>query len=1031
MIKVLKAGAGTGKTYRLSLEYVAALLRGIDFRRIAVMTFTRRATAEIRDSIFQHLENLIEEGEGGEVFSSLKEIYEQPDLSHSFLKDIQHEMLISKDQIKINTIDSFINRIFKETIAPYLGVYDYQVIEDGENRELIEEVFRRLLDNHDDYLLLEKFLSQHIERDVKDYLGLIQGVINSRWKFLLIDYQQRKKREVNSPALLLDKCLDYLFSIAREKGKEPGPDFFIKDFRSLWRDYYSISTREDKEAWILRDFSSFFSKSFWNGNKIRGKKVAPLKEELEACYQEFLEQLSAVLYNRLLLPYEEEIFNFSQRIFQLYDQIKFRERAFTHQDLSNYTYSYLNHSELDLLQGQEVSSYFTDLMGTEVKALLIDEFQDTSILQWKILRPLINSSQRVITVGDEKQSIYGWRGGEKELFSRLDQILEGETEQLNCCYRSQQEIVGFVNRFFQDLREDWEYRPVKSLPGQDGGYVSLLLGGKGLKVNTETKSFLSLSKEKQEQIRSLNEEICEDLPAEMADVIGQLQDHSSVGVLARTNGQLVTIADRLDERGIPYYLESKDSLLDHQALRPLYHLLCYLARDDYFSLLKFLRSQLVQIDNLCLRYLLEEREQIQSFLDGERKKIHEQKLEPILSQVRDFRDYDYLRLTEAIFSTTGVLDYYRDNSGALKNIYAFYEVMRKQQSLSQLMEFLAEKRDGDQLKQKGIEEAGVVQLMTVHQAKGLTFDTQFLYWKPGGPRGRQQEQLEFYLNFDQSFERVEDFLLTSTRYKKLFEHLGFDYALEAEKRALMEEINNLYVAMTRPRNNLFLFIEGPKSMKPDSKGKYWSGKDKYGFYEEALLVAAEIDSLAELVTGKELGSPVDKEQDEAGEAKELPPLNHYFHQEYISTAVPRDAGLNLKLEYRRLEGLAAHYYLEHIRYNRPQEREYAQRMVLSRYGNILGPERMEKLFNRLDGFIEKHPLLFSEKWEVFTEYGIFEGENFYRLDRLLVDREKKEIFIIDYKTGEEGKADQLDKYCQLIAARTNNEYQLRAKYVEI
>ena len=75
MRKVLKASAGTGKTYRLSLEYLAAILSGYNFEEIVVMTFTRKATAEIRERIFQHIEEVLRVGEDSQVLQSLKAIY--------------------------------------------------------------------------------------------------------------------------------------------------------------------------------------------------------------------------------------------------------------------------------------------------------------------------------------------------------------------------------------------------------------------------------------------------------------------------------------------------------------------------------------------------------------------------------------------------------------------------------------------------------------------------------------------------------------------------------------------------------------------------------------------------------------------------------------------------------------------------------------------------------------------------------------------------------------------------------------------
>src|SRR6056297_2718144 len=97
MNKILKASAGTGKTYRLSLEYINAVLDGTDFKNIVVMTFTRKATAEIRERIIEHLKDLKENKYKSEVYNNLKEM--RNDGSQNILSNIDsiyEEILINK-----------------------------------------------------------------------------------------------------------------------------------------------------------------------------------------------------------------------------------------------------------------------------------------------------------------------------------------------------------------------------------------------------------------------------------------------------------------------------------------------------------------------------------------------------------------------------------------------------------------------------------------------------------------------------------------------------------------------------------------------------------------------------------------------------------------------------------------------------------------------------------------------------------------------------------------------------------------------
>ena len=104
------------------------------------------------------------------------------------------------------------------------------------------------------------------------------------------------------------------------------------------------------------------------------------------------------------------------KIYAIYDEIKFREKRFTHTDISNYTFRYLEEKELGFIDENGLTEEFFEIIDGRLRSVFIDEFQDTSILQWRILKNILDKSENIICVGDEKQSIYGWRGGEKKTF---------------------------------------------------------------------------------------------------------------------------------------------------------------------------------------------------------------------------------------------------------------------------------------------------------------------------------------------------------------------------------------------------------------------------------------------------------------------------------------------------------------------------------------------------------------------------------------------------------------------------------------
>ncbi|MGM0502787.1 MAG: UvrD-helicase domain-containing protein, partial [Bacillota bacterium] len=234
MTKVIKASAGTGKTYRLSLEYIANLLQGENFENIVVMTFTRKATAEIRERILEHLAAIIKEPQTSEVAVNLKEVYPELELDVASLKIIYRDMISNKEQIKIYTIDSFVNTIFKQAIAPYLNIYDYQIIDSSSNQEIVEAVFKRILDNKNYFEQMEEFLSDNLERDIETYINLLQKIINNRWKFLLFDFEAPAEIKNNNLVDQFNYCVDVLEKIAQEKGNDYGKSYFRKAFRDCY-----------------------------------------------------------------------------------------------------------------------------------------------------------------------------------------------------------------------------------------------------------------------------------------------------------------------------------------------------------------------------------------------------------------------------------------------------------------------------------------------------------------------------------------------------------------------------------------------------------------------------------------------------------------------------------------------------------------------------------------------------------------------------------------------------------------------------
>jgi ATP-dependent exoDNAse (exonuclease V) beta subunit len=1065
MKKVIKASAGTGKTYRLSLEYLAALLKDIDFSEIIVMTFTKKATAEIKNRILEHLRAIINQGpEKKNIISSLRNIYPELEVEPEKLEKIYRKMILNDEDIKIFTIDAFTNQIFSRGIAPYLSLYNYQIIDDSQNQEIIEELLKIILNNQDYYEKLQSFLEANTARDLNPYLKFIKDIVDNAWKFMLLETSElRAKKELPQAEIsdLFEDSYQTLKEVAELREEEFSSSYFVKDGRPFFEQYPELNTSEQKKDFLYQRRNYLLNNSYWSGNKLRAKKTADLKEKLEYEYQLFREKLAAAVFNQEVIPAEKEIINFASVVLDIYEQLKFKTGKFTHSDISNYTFKYLQAEEIGLIREGQASSYLLDLLGGEYKALFIDEFQDTSILQWKILRPLIKKAADFIAVGDEKQSIYGWRGGEKKLFASLEEIIGAETERLERCYRSDQNIIKLLNEFFDQSEVDWEYHPVDA-NSKDSGLTEVIYGGSSAFYNTDTKKFEKLGEEKQQEIEELNSRIKEDLPAEIAaDIKAKYAaDYGQASVLARTSNELNTIAESLEKEKVPYILENRNSLLDAALPKAVYDFIYFAAYRDFYSLLKFLRSDLLKIDNQSLKLILKKQKFLKDYfssnqkveseselklLDSNNDQLPENKinnLKKIFKKIKNLIDGDYQDIVNYLYQQTELLGLAADNSLSLKNLYSFFKILNSFSSLKELLNYLAANRDSEVLKQQKVENIDAVSLMTIHQAKGLSLPVEYYYWNPGRRSGSSSGGINFYLEFDQNYEQLNDYLFIQDQYLAILDWLDYDFKEKAEKKAEMEELNNLYVALSRAEKDLHLYVEAPRKIKPD-QDLMWAGSS-YDYYEKMLLNAVEVNKLTELLEVESAGITLQTEGNNLSDKPKLNSLNKYLKQKKREPkskgneekyAYFKKQSSSLEISAKKLRGLALHYYLENIKYDQQQEKVSARKMLKAKYGNLLGSKKIAAIIAKADQFIDSHPEIFTEKYQVFNEYLLKEksstGEKQYRIDRMLVDQKNKTVKIIDYKSGSYRDPEQLQKYQDILKKELEQDWKVETQFLDI
>ena len=1044
---ILKASAGTGKTYRLSLEFIANLVRGVNYKNIVVMTFTKKATAEIKERIFDFLYQIaFDKGNGAELEKNLKEIYKFDNLNKKELQNIYFEMIKNKEDIRISTIDRFTNQIFKNAIAPYFNIYNYEIFE-KETDEFYSKVLIKIIENEEIFQKFKFIFDEKKEKkNIAVYIKIIEEILEMHPKFVLArDFKMPENKKISYRFIdELDGIFKKIEEISDKKGKDI-EEVLTAPFHSLYKKYSILVKDESKNEnqkikekleLIVPEINLFFEKKIWDGRKTTGAKNQDDREALEESSEDLKEKLSEYIFVSKVLPLDKKLKNIAQIIFNIAQKIKISSKRFTYNDILVYTYEFIFNKELKFVENDKVTEEFLELIGGKIDTIMIDEFQDTSILQWKILKLMMNTSENIICVGDEKQSIYNWRGGEKELFEKLETMIQGNVQTLDKSYRSYKQIIENVNKIFNGYDSNWNY--TDSGYREDEEYQRGYFG-----------YFIQDTKEDKEKIYTKIIDMIKD---------GQIKNLGKSAIICRKNIHLKEIATALNEAKIPYTLESKATILEYKPIVPMYQLIKFFAFDNFKYLLEFVRSDLVGGLNSHVKYLLENKNEIMKFIAGNSKinsfeefiniqkdeEIKEKLLEykkintlernglifdEIINKIKDLKvlsinlndKYQKENFSRKLVEKFEITKFYSTNSD-LKNIFIFFNILKKYSNLYEFITFAEEEKEN--LKQVSSKDINAINLLTIHASKGLEFDTVFYYKRETNKGRTDKDNFKSYLDFDEKFNIVKKFIVLFTDYnKKMFENELSEMRDNNSQKEMMEEINNDYVALTRAKKNLILLFDAEIT------------KDKR--YADSLV--KRVVDVYEDENRYEIGEIIESEiPEEITDTSDVKVSNNLFETYFDDDKfVVKKSSNTLENEFKRKKGLAMHYYFEHISNNLENDKLIAKSALLSRYGNMLGKKIVEELIVRMEKFIEKNSNIYDEKYKVYTEFEIYDSEGKKRIiDRINIDENNKKIYIYDYKTGFEPETnekyqEQINEYRDILSKKVSADYEIDVQLLEV
>ena len=1056
---VLKASAGTGKTYRLSLEYIIALckkgdIEPIDYKNILVMTFTRKATAEIKEGILNKLSEFMEIYEISKnselsvveaiskskliddkkknnylnLIESIKNIEPNLVVDNNFLENlskIYKEIIKNKEKLKVYTIDAFFNIIFKNIVTNLMKIKSYTMLDEEDNFSYYKKVLENIFNNEKLFNDFKNFFTENSEKNIDNYISIIQRLISSRWKYILSlnDNPKPTKKEKFNITKSSIEILREIFSYIENDCKKDLDDVLKTDYKK-----YIGKTEKTQKEFLFKDFKLLFKSGtaglIYNGNKLKKASDAEHKEYINARHEELREILSKEIFNEVLIPYEEKIFELSSEIYSLYDSFKIRDKKFTFSDIAIYTYMAIFNKNNALRDENGLTDIFFETLDMNIEAIFIDEFQDTSILQWKILYEFTKKAKTVICVGDEKQSIYGWRDGEKRLFENLETILEAKKDSLDKSYRSDRNIVSYCNQFFKTIEkiEDWKF-PISEVNSKNNGYVKAICI-KDLRDKVEDE----------EQKKELN------INTILLQELKKFEPYDNVAIIARTNAELSEIANLLEDEKIPYILNNEKNISEYSGIFECFELLKYLVYENELALFNFISSPLSNFGTDEIEILLKNKKELFSYINFSQdndfinsldKKII-RFLEKIVFLKKNYKNFTVQDLIFEIIKKFQFIDYFnKDNE--VKNIYDFYLLTNYYSSILELLNDYKENKlslSDTNSEKKGIE------LVTIHKSKGLEFKTTFII---KNNKKSKTDDIDFLFEMNDHYDETVFSLFCKKGYKSILETCFKERIENYDKKIKEEEINNFYVALTRPKNNLIVIYEDrlfeEKSLKEIN-------------LEDISFEKSVIDDFFDCKIGELSFS--EKNSNNEDTAKENLESDLFNSQSYFSSSIYEneeesekidinDSKFLLETEEKRMIGILVHYFFENLKYGTDEEVEFSKTLCYKKYLSYFGEEKLNKILSKenIGMFLTKDKEIFSKKWDhIYSEYVLYDYEEKkeYRIDRLMIKDNGDgtgEIYIVDFKTGGKNE-NQLKTYKEILKKNFEElqNYNIRTKFLE-
>lgn len=1002
--QIYNASAGSGKTYQLAKNYLRLILAPnstFRYRELLALTFTNKAVGEMKDRILQYLQEFSlpkTPDKSLSLFEALQRDlgYDTAELRTKAAATLK-ELLHNYGFFEIATIDKFNHKIIRTFARDLKIAQNFEVELDTDS--LLREAVLRILDKAGQHKALTATLIQFSLEKIDD---------NKSWN-IAFDLNQMGKMLFN------ENHGPYL--------KKLRPKALV-DFATLKNTLQREIQLLEKQAVTLAEevletigtlgfeFADFPRETLPN----HFKKIVAGETDVNLLYKNKIEeQLSQnkILKTSVTKPSEILV----SQIFPIYLEVKstlHSLKAHKKAEGAIMAVSLLNEiqkevkevqsernllaiSDFNTIISEEVTNqpvpFIYERLGEKYRHFFIDEFQDTSKKQWSNLIPLIGNALEsmdehgetgsLLLVGDVKQAIYRWRGGEASQFLNLSNGKNNPftilpiTNQLNKNWRSCKTIINFNNSFFTYISQLFTNSEFQQLfidgnhqepNDQPGGCVNISYYSNDVGANENPQSIKTLETIK--KIKSLG------------------HSYRDICVLVRENSKGELLANYLAQQGIP--LVSADVLLLRNSPEVQF----------LVALLKHIEAPNEQLYRFeLLSYLCPKGQPLHDFLDR-----NLQGMEAFLA-----KHYQFDTSTILLLSTYDVLELAIErfdlakNSNAYINYFLDFALDYENKESTAIFDFLLFwELKQDSLALSAPEHLDAVKIMTVHKAKGLEFPFVIFPFADSPLHGGPKKN-DVWIPIDKNkFEGFEHLVLKASAELEFFSKASHELYKEEKEKTLLDSINVLYVALTRAVQGLFVLCENVKG----SRVTYGSLLKSFCETQQAERPNDHEFTFGSLATKTKGKSTIQEE-------KTIPYIystKFKYENNPVRLATSLHNGKNDDARYR---GNLIHDLLAKV---------YSSDDIVKAVGTLVDseliPHSEARIYEEMVGKVVSHEKLsnyFSKNIKSLNEIELLDTNGVVlRPDKMVISN--MEVVLIDYKTGAQSAThkNQLHQYEEIV-----------------